>query len=108
MNEQIQNIQTESEESSIDFGSIWQAVKSRRRLYYIALPVAFVLAAVYTLSLPNYYNCQVKLSPELSSRRTGNSLATLASSFGVNISLFHVNASVYKVYICKLDLFRSL
>ena len=85
MNEQIQNIQTESEESSIDFGAIWQAVKSRRRLYYIALPVAFVLAAVYTLSLPNYYNCQVKLSPELSSRRTGNSLATLASSFGVNI-----------------------
>jgi len=54
MNEQIQNIQTESEESSIDFGAIWQAVKSRRRLYYIALPVAFVLAAVYTLSLPNY------------------------------------------------------
>ena len=75
----------ESEESSIDFGAIWQAVKSHRRLYFKVLPVTFLLAAVYTLSLPNYYNCQVKLSPELSSRRSSGSLASFASSFGVNL-----------------------
>ena len=50
------------------------------------LPIAFVIAAVYALSLPNYYVCTVKLSPELSSSRTSaNSLLSLASSFGFNL-----------------------
>ncbi len=76
---------TEEEESSIDFGAIWQAIKRHHRLYFKVLPCAFVLAAIYALSLPNYYNCEVKLSPELSRGRSSSSLASLASSFGVNL-----------------------
>jgi hypothetical protein len=50
------------------------------------LPIAFVLAAIYALSLPNFYNCTVKLSPEMSgSKASAGSLASLASSFGVNL-----------------------
>ena len=67
------------------FLQLWQDVRNHRRLYYIVLPVAFVLAAVYALAIPNYYKCTVKLSPELSSSRTSSSLATLASSFGFNL-----------------------
>ena len=75
----------ETEESSIDFGKIFKDLLKHKRLYYIVLPVAFVLAAIYALSKPNFYNCTVLLSPELSSARTSSSLATLASSFGFNL-----------------------
>ena len=74
------------EESSIDFGKIFKDLLKHKKLYYKVLPVAFILAAIYALSLPNYYNCTVKLSPELSGGTSSKSgLASLASSFGVNL-----------------------
>ena len=74
------------EESSIDFGKIFKDLLKHKTLYYKVLPVAFLLAAIYALSLPNYYTCQVKLSPELSGSASGKTgLASLASSFGVNL-----------------------
>ena len=74
------------EESSIDFGKIFKDLLKHKMLYVKVLPAAFILAAIYALSLPNYYNCTVKLSPELSgSSGSKSGLASLASSFGVNI-----------------------
>lgn len=71
---------------SIDFGKIYHDLLKNKRLYYIFLPVAFVLSALYMLSIPNYYTCTVKLSPELSNRSGATSgLASLASSFGVKL-----------------------
>ena len=76
----------EEEESSIDFGKIFQDLLKHKTLYYKVLPVAFLLAAIYAISLPNYYSCTVKLSPELSGGSSSKSgLASLASSFGVNL-----------------------
>lgn len=86
MSEEIKNIEVVEEETSIDFGKIFKDLLRHKRLYFIVLPVAFVLAAIYSLSLPNYYNCTVKLSPEMSSSKSSTSgLAALASSFGVNL-----------------------
>ena len=74
------------EESSIDFGAIWAAIKKHRKLYYIVLPVTFVIMCIYTLSLPNYYKCSVTLAPEMGGKSGSVSgLASLASSFGVSI-----------------------
>lgn len=74
------------EESSIDFGKIFKDLLKHKTLYYKVLPAAFILAAIYALSKPNYYNCTVKLSPEMSSGKSSASgLAALASSFGFNI-----------------------
>ena len=78
-------IAQQEEESSIDFGALWSAVKKHKRLYYKVLPIAFVLACIFALGLPNYYNCEVKLSPELSTKRSTSSLASLASQFGMNL-----------------------
>ena len=75
----------EQEESSIDFGKIFQDLLKHKRLYYKVLPVTFVVAAIIALSIPNYYKCMVKLSPELTSSRSSSGLASLASSFGFNI-----------------------
>ena len=70
----------------IDFGAIWQAININKKLYYIVLPIAFVVGAVVAKSIPTYYKCQVILAPE-SSGGSGNmgQLASLASSFGVSL-----------------------
>ena len=71
------------EDSSIDFGKIFKDLLRHKRLYFIVLPLAFVLAAIYALSLPNFYSCTVKLSPEMGgSKSSSGSLASIASSFG--------------------------
>ena len=73
------------EESSIDFGKIFQDLLRHKMLYVKVLPVAFVLAALYALGQPNFYQCTVKLSPEMSGSRSSSGLASLASNFGVNL-----------------------
>ena len=62
-------------------------VKKHRKLYYKVLPITFVISAILMLSIPNYYSCTVMLAPELSSMgvKSGGSLASLASSFGINL-----------------------
>ena len=85
MNEDNKYIEQQEEESSIDFGKLLEDVKKHRKLYYKVLPITFVVAAIITLSLPNYYNCTVKLSPEMSGSKSTSGLAALASSFGVNL-----------------------
>lgn len=70
----------------IDFGAIWQAIKKRRKLYYVALPVAVLLAFLIEKSIAPYYNCQVILAPEAGAGGGGTGqLASLASSFGVSL-----------------------
>ncbi|MBQ7570934.1 MAG: chain-length determining protein [Bacteroidaceae bacterium] len=86
MSENANNVQQVKRKSTpIDFGKIFKDLLKHKRLYFIALPIAFVVAAFYALSLPNFYSCTVKLSPELSSTRSNASLLSLASSFGVNL-----------------------
>ncbi len=71
---------------SIDFGAIWQAIKSNRKLYYIVLPIAFVVAMVIARSIPPYYKCEVMLAPEAGGGGSSmGQLASLASSFGVSL-----------------------
>lgn len=82
----IENKTTPSKKKAIDYGKIYHDLLKYKRLYYIVLPVAFVLSAICMLSVPNYYTCTVKLSPELSNRSSStSSLASLASSFGVKL-----------------------
>jgi uncharacterized protein involved in exopolysaccharide biosynthesis len=87
MEENKQIIEQQEEESSIDFKAIFAALKKHKKLYYKVLPATFVLAAIFGLSLHNYYKCEVMLSPELSSSRTNSGLAALASNFGLNLGM---------------------
>ena len=102
------------EESSIDFGKIFKDLLKHKSLYYKVLPVAFLLAAVYALSLPNYYQCTVKLAPELGgSARSAGGLASLASSFGVNLGGAQtgadaINPTLYPDLMNSVDFKTSL
>ena len=83
--EKITNQEMIEEESSIDFNKIFKDLLKHKKLYYKVLPITFVIAAILLLSIPNYYKCEVKLSPEMSGNASKSGLASLASSFGVNL-----------------------
>ena len=82
--EENKNISVEQEESSIDFGAIFGAMKKHKRLYKRVLAITFVVGCIIVLSLPDYYKSEVILAPELSSARGGGSLRALASQFGLS------------------------
>ena len=86
MNENPQMIDEMEEEPSIDFGKLYNDLLKHKKLYYKVLPITFVIAAILLLSIPNYYKCEVKLSPEMSGSGNKSGLASLASNFGVNLS----------------------
>ncbi len=91
--EENQNITPEAEESSIDFKALWNAIVKHKKLYFKVLPITFVVVCIITLSMPNVYKCQVTLAPELGGKASSASgLASLASSFGVNIGSGGSNA----------------
>ena len=67
------------------FVEFWSDIKKHKKLFCVTLPLTFVVSALLSLSIPNYYSCTVKLAPEISGSRGSSSLANLASSFGVNL-----------------------
>ena len=79
---------------AINYSKIDHDLLKYKRLYYIVLSATFIFAAFITLSIPNYYTCTVKLSPELSTKSASTGgLASLASSFGVNLGSAFGNSS---------------
>lgn len=87
MDNQKQYIDPEEqeEESRIDFKALFEALKKRKKLYWIVLPITFVVACIIVLSIPNYYTCEVQLAPELSTSGSRNSLSALAAQFGLKM-----------------------
>ena len=70
----------------IDLRELFRKVKERKRLFLITLPVTFVLACLYIICFPRYYDTDVKLAPELENPMSGGTLGSLAASFGFDLS----------------------
>ena len=77
----------EDNESSIDFKKLWEDVKKHKKLYYKVLPIAFIVAAIYAISLPSTYVCRVVLAPEMSSSARRNMMMSSASSYFLNLGM---------------------
>lgn len=58
---------------------------AHKRLFYKTLPIAFVISSIFIVSLPRYYNSEVKLAPESESSLAGGALGSIASSFGFDL-----------------------
>lgn len=71
---------------SIDYRLVWKKIKERKRLFYKTLPTAFIIACIYSLSIPRYYTTETKLAPEMDSSIPGGALGSIASSFGFDLS----------------------
>ena len=85
MNEENNNPVAQEEQGSIDFRKLFKDILKHKWLYIIVMVATFVVVAIFSLALPNYYKCTVKLSPEMSGSKSNSGLAAMASSFGVNL-----------------------
>ena len=85
MNKDYQNIDELKVEPALDVTKFFHDLLKHKKLYIKVLSITFIVAAFVLLSIPNYYRCEVRLSPEMSGSGTKSTLASLASSFGVNL-----------------------
>ena len=81
----MDNEQKETPQEKPTLGQLWQDIKKHKKLYYKVLSITFIASAILLIGTPNYYRCTVKLAPELSGSKNTSSLASIASSFGLNI-----------------------
>ena len=70
----------------IDLRQVLRKMKSRKKLFIKVLSITFVLAFIYIIPVPRYYECTVMLAPETEGSSSGGTLSSLASSFGVNLN----------------------
>lgn len=84
MNSENQQIKSRKQKD-IDFMMLFHTLLNYKKLFAKVLGIAFVLGCVYVFSLPKYYECEVKLAPELSSTRSSSSLTSIARSFGMKL-----------------------
>lgn len=70
---------------TIDLKEVLQKIIKKKGLYYKALPVVFVISAIYIFFIPRYYDTSIRLAPESNNPASGGMLGTLAQTFGVNL-----------------------
>lgn len=69
----------------INLREVTKKLWANKRLFYKTLPIAFVLSSIFIVSIPRYYNSEVKLAPETEGSLAGGALGSLASSFGFDL-----------------------
>lgn len=70
----------------IDLRIIVSKIWAKKKLYYIALPIVFVLSCTYILCIPRTYTSSLSLAPEMNnSSNLGGTIGSLASSFGIDL-----------------------
>lgn len=75
----------EQKKDVIDLTEVWKLLKTKKKVFFIVLPIVFVLSCIYIFPQPRYYRCSVKLAPEATSENMAGGLSSLASQFGVNL-----------------------
>lgn len=70
----------------IDLRVIFSKIWAKRKIYYIVLPIVFILSCAYILCIPRTYSSSLSLAPEISNNSNlGGTIGSLASSFGIDI-----------------------
>ena len=91
--------------SVLDIKEIAKTMLARKKTYFKVWAVVFVLSCIWIFPQPRYYNCEVAIAPETAEASVGGGLASLASSFGVNIGNMSSSDAIFpELYP---DLFES-
>lgn len=70
----------------IDLRIIFSKIWAKKKLYYIVLPIVFVLSCAYILCIPRTYTSSLSLAPEMNNTSNmGGTIGSLASSFGIDL-----------------------
>ena len=76
---------TEEPKDYIDLVEVCKRIWANRKQFYIVWPITFVVACIIILPVPRTYVSQTVVSPESSNTSSLGSLASIASSFGINL-----------------------
>lgn len=82
------------EKKRVDYKQVFSELLKRKRLFYIVLPITFVLSAIYIYSIPRMYSTETKMAPEVENQSSGGALSSLASSFGFDLSNVQSNDAI--------------
>lgn len=70
----------------IDLRVVFKKIREKKKVFFITLPVAFVLSCAIILCVPRYYTSSTMLAPEMGNDMGGGTLGSIASSFGIDLS----------------------
>ena len=78
-------MEEKKEKDTIDLGLIAKTLYEKRKKFFLMWPIVAVLSILWIIPQPRYYNCSVSLAPEANGDDMGGGLASMASSFGINL-----------------------
>lgn len=70
----------------IDLRVIFKKIREKKKIFFITLPIAFVLSCAIILCVPRYYTSSTMLAPEMGNDMGSGTLGSIASSFGIDLS----------------------
>lgn len=80
----------------IDLTKIVKTLLSKKKVFIKTWIITFILSCIWVLPQPRYYTCDVKLAPEMVGDELGSGrLASLASSFGINLGSSSSQDAIY-------------
>ena len=82
----------------IDLRVVIKKIWEKRKLFLIVWITTFALSCLWILPQPRYYSAEVSVAPESSSHEGAGGLASLASSFGVNLGEGSTDAIYPQLY----------
>ena len=82
MDKNIELLRPELRQSYIDYRKILSDIIKNKKLYFIILPLIFFISAFYSLTMSDYYTCDVKMALVLSINKDAGNLRNLAKTFG--------------------------
>ena len=94
--------------NKIDIRRIVKTIWSRKKLFLKVWIVTFILACVWILPQPRYYEAEVSIAPESSDGNELGGLASLAANFGMNIGSSSADAIYPQLYPDLLNSTRFL
>lgn len=78
-------MEEKKEKDAIDLGLIAKILYEKRKKFFIMWPIVTALSILWIIPQPRFYNCSVSLAPESNGNDVGGGLASMASSFGINL-----------------------
>ena len=78
-------MEEKKERDAIDLGLIVKTLYEKRKKFFIMWPIVAVLSILWIIPQPRYYDCSVSLAPESNGEDVVGGIASMASSFGINL-----------------------
>ena len=85
----------EQNKDIIDLTEIYKQLKTKKKIFFIVLPITFALSCLWIFPEPRFYKCEVTLAPEMTGEDFGGGLSSIASQFGVNIGGANGSDAIY-------------